>query len=188
MYKKKSNIWHLIFSVAVITVSFLVSGCAIYLPDSGFSKEVRNWKDFPEINRVALLDVPISSKIWLGDPMSDTGAAEFFFGILGAAVAASHSGDTVIDALSLSKAVQKEMQDSLEQAGFEVILLKAERQDPSKMLKDYGQFTQVDADVILEVAPIHVCFMGDSSEYDEDGLSPNVCLATACYQFQTVKR
>ena len=145
-------------SVCMITIlSGWLTGCA-FVPDNfAFTEEVVNKEALSEIKRVALLDVPIPTDIWLGDPGS--GGTSFFFGPLIMLATATHDGETITSGTLFSESTQEEMQKWLEQAGIEVVLLKADRGNKSKMLINYDQFSEVDADAILEIAPIVVGFM-----------------------------
>jgi len=161
-------------AVALCVVSAFSLGCA-YTPDNwAFEEEIIY---LTKVKRVALLDMPPPSKIWLGDP-SD-GGVSFFFGWIVGMTAATHSGDNPASGTFFSETTQRELKNWLEQAGVEVVLLKAERSNKSKLLKDYNQFDQVDADVILEVAPIFVGFREDTStiKFTDGDLSPEVSFA-----------
>jgi len=148
------------------------------MPDNwAFQDEIIDTKALSEIKRIALLDVPVPTDIWLGNPAS--GGTAFFFGPLIMLATATHSGETVTSGTLFSESTQKEMQNWLEQAGIEVVLLKAERAKKSKMLSNYDQFSGIDADAILEIAPIVVGFVEDLGEvhFTEGELSPDVALA-----------
>lgn len=162
-------------AVALCVVSAFSLSCA-YTPDNwAFEEEIIY---LTKVKRVALLDMPPPSKIWLGDP-SGGGTAVFFVGPVLALAADTHSSDNPASGTFFSETTQKELKNWLEQAGVEVVLLKAERASKSKMLKDYNQFGQVDADVILEVGPIFVGFREDTStmNFTDDELSPEVSYA-----------
>ena len=161
----------------IIALSVWLTGCA-YIPDNfQFSEEVVNKEALSEVKRVALLDVPPPTDIWLGDPGS--GGTSFFFGPLIMLATATHGGETVTSGALFSESTQKEMQNGLEQAGIEVVLLRAERVKKSKMLTSYDQFAEVDADAILEIASIRVGFMERLGEvhFTDGELSPDVALA-----------
>jgi len=161
-------------SILAISGLILIHGCAFTPDNRGIQEDVINSEALSLIKRIGLLDVPVPSEIWLGDPSSDAGL--FFFGLAGTFAAASHTGDRVVDGKIFSKTTQNEMRDWLEKAGFEVILLEAKRLHPSKMLLNYDQFEAVNADAILEVAPIQVGFREKSGEIhlSEGELSPDV--------------
>lgn len=84
--------------------------------------------------------------------------------------------DKVTSGSLISETTQKDLISWLEQAGIEVVLLKAERTNKSKMLKNYDQFTQVDADAILEVAPMGIGFMPELG-FGTSRVSPTVLYA-----------
>lgn len=167
------------YRVAVFFIlSLFLHGCA-YTPDNwAFDEEVLDKDALTKIKRVALLDMPPPSKIWLGDP-SGGGTAVFFLGPVLALGADTHSSDNPASSAFFSETTQKELKIWLEQAGMEVILLKAKRGEKPKFLHDYSQFEQVDADVILEVVPIFMGFRHDTSTMDftKGELSPEVTYA-----------
>jgi len=155
--------------VALCVVSLFFHGCA-FTPDNwAFQKEFIDTEALTQVNRVALLDVPQPSYIWLGKP--DSATAGFINPLISLAIS-THEGDDITNSAYISKTTQNELKKWLEQAGKEVVLLDAKRANKSKMLKNYDQFTQVDADAILEVAPVNVGFMPEPGFGSK--LSPSV--------------
>lgn len=157
----------------------LLSGCETFPNNWAFSKEVLNTEAHPQIRRIALLDVPIPSKIWLGKEKDSTRGAfvSFLASLLSLAEppGQNYEGGYITSGSLISESTQQEMQKWLEKEGVEVIILKAERSDPTKMLKDYGQFAQVNADAILEIAPITVGFVPYLQKIPwDDELSPDI--------------
>jgi hypothetical protein len=137
-------------------VSLFLQACA-FIPDNwAFSEEIMNTEALAKVNRVALLDVPEPSYIWLGSP--DTATAGFINPLISLAVS-THDGDDITNSAYISITTRNELEKWLEQAGKEVVLLDAKRTKPSKMLKNYDQFSHVNADAILEVAPVNVGYM-----------------------------
>lgn len=172
---KNSNIYRIKFITALLAL-IAVSGCA-YMPDNGFSREVFNKPDTLQIRKVALLDVPPPSGIWLGDPSS--GVAAGLLGPLAAMGTANHKGSSIIEATAISNSIRDELKSWLEKSGIEVVLLQATRSNKFKMLDGYSQFGAVDADVISEVAPMHVGFKEEIGKvhFTEGDLSPDIALA-----------
>lgn len=163
-------------SISVCATMFLsvwLAGCA-HTPDNfQFSEEVINKEALFMIKRVALLDVPTPTGIWLGDPGS--GVVAGIFGVAAAFATATHEGGIITSSEKFSEVTRDEMRNWLEEAEIEVILLKAERVKKSKMLRNYDQFKEVDVDAILEIAPIRVGFM--EKPFSMSGkLSPDVAL------------
>lgn len=161
---------------ATVILSAWLASCA-YTPDNfAFTKLVLNKEGIPKVKRVALLDVPTPTGIWLGDP---EGFAVGFINPLISLAGATHEGHTISSNEKFSEVTRDEMRNWLEKAGIEVTLLKADRVKKSKMLKNYDQFKEVDVDAILEIAPIRVGFVPDHSElrFTEGALSPDVALA-----------
>jgi len=162
--------------LALIAFVLLASGCA-YMPDNGFSRVVRHTGEDPGIRRVVLLDVPVASKIWLGDPGS--GAVAGLFGPLAALATASHDGSIVTNASAISASIEQSLQAWLEKSGVEVTTYRASRVKRSKLLSSYEQVPAGDADAILEVAPIHIGFRPELGKvhFGDAQLSPDVALA-----------
>jgi hypothetical protein len=154
---------------ALCAVSLFLHACA-FIPDNwAFQEEIIDTEALTKVKRVALLDVPQPSYIWLGSP--DSATAGFINPLISLAVS-THDGDAITNSAYISITTRNELEKWLEQAGKEVVLLDAKRTKPSKMLKNYDQFSHVDADAILEVAPVNVGYMpkpGFSSQ-----LSPSV--------------
>ena len=148
------------------TLIVLLSGCAT-MDNWRFAKEVINTGTY-QVKRVALLDVPIPEKVWLGWHLGTD-----LFGPLVSVATAGDDSDNPADASFVSVTTQIEMQNWLEKEGIEVILLKAERTNKTKMLEDYGQFSQVNADAILEIAPLFVGFLPSQGKQDVE-LSPDI--------------
>lgn len=138
-------------------------------------EEILNTEALAKVKRVAVLDVPLPSKIWLGDPSSAT--AGFINPLISLALT-THEGDTITKGAYISETIQKEMLNGLEQAGIEVILLEAERTNKHKLLEDYSQFEKLDVDAILEIGVISVGFREKTGEinFTDGELSPNVSL------------
>lgn len=142
--------------VALCTVSLFLHACA-FMPDNwAFQEEIIDTEALTKVKRVALLDVPQPSYIWLGKP--DSASAGFINPLISLAIS-THDGDAITNSAYISITTRDELKKWLEQAGREVVLLDAERVKKSKMLKNYDQFAHVDADAILEVAPVNVGFM-----------------------------
>jgi hypothetical protein len=142
-------------AVTLCVVSLLLNACA-FMPDNwAFQEEIIKTDELERIKRVALLDVPQPSYIWLGQP--DSATAGFINPLISLAVS-THEGDTITNSAYISETTRNELRNWLEQAGKEVTLLDAERENKSKMLENYEQFSEVDADAILEVAPINIGF------------------------------
>jgi hypothetical protein len=160
----------------IILLSVWLTGCA-FIPDNfQFSEEIVDYAAMRQVNvkRVALLDVPTPTGIWLGDPGS---GGALLFGPLVGLGAATHSGGEVTSVNFFSETTQQEVKIWLEEYGIEVILLKAERVKKSKMLKKYDQFKEIDADAILEIAPIRVGFIWNIGKtFSRKSLSPDVAL------------
>jgi hypothetical protein len=150
-------------------VALLLQACA-FMPDNwAVQDETIDSEALARVNRVALLDVPEPSHIWLGNP--DSATAGFINPLISLAIS-THEGDTITNSAFISITTRNELKKWLEQAGKEVILLDAERKDKSKMLENYDQFSKVDADAILEVAPVKVGFVEEPGFGSE--LSPSV--------------
>lgn len=96
----------------------------------------------------------------------------------------SQSGE-LIDASEILKTKQDELKPRLENSGIKVILLNVERINKFKMLHDYSQFTNIKADAILEVAPVHVGLKEEIGKvhFTQGELSPDIALA---YRLQSV--
>ncbi len=159
--------------IAVITAAMfvLLSGCAV-IPDNWiFTKEIRNIDQDTKIERIALVDVPVPSQIILGDEFSDT--AVNLFGMVGMLTVEDTEGNKIINGAFLSSKTRETLQGHLEEDGVEVVLLDAQRKDPSEMLEDYSQFTGVDADAILEVAFVRVGY-AKRIAFGADELGPQV--------------
>ena len=158
--------------VAFCVVSLFLHGCA-FMPDNWPVDEEILSTAPTKVKRIALLDVPEPSKIWLGDPSSAT--AGFINPLISLAVT-THEGDSITRGAYISETAQKEMQNWLEHAGFEVTLLEAERTNKHKILEDYSQFEMLDVDAILEIGPISVGFREKMGEmhFTEGELSPDV--------------
>lgn len=155
---------------ATILILVWLSGCA-FMPDNWpVREETLNVEALTKVKRIALLDVSQPSHIWLGKPDSST--AGFINPLISLAVT-THEGDTITNSAYISETTQKEMLNWLEQAGIEVILLEAERTNKHKILNDYAQFAQVNADAILEIAPVEVGFKHEGTK-TRGKLSPEV--------------
>ncbi len=151
-------------TITILLVS--ISGCAV-IPDNWiFTKEIKNTDELSQIKRIALLDVPIPSQIVLGSEISDTATA--VFGLVGMFTVEDTEGNKITSGSLLSATTQKELKDHLEKDGIEVILLEAERKDKSEMLKNYDQFTEVDADAILEVAFVSVGYRERIASFSDE--------------------
>ena len=138
-----------------LLVLFL-SGCAAVPDNWAFNEEVIDYIGLQELSRIALLDVPTPSNIVLGDQFSDT--AWFLFGTVGGLAVENTEGNKIVTGKLFSEVTQNSLEEHLEWLDFEVILIRADRKEPSKMLTSYDQFAQIDADAILEVAPVEVGF------------------------------
>ncbi len=150
--------------IAFCLLTFYLSGCAVTPDNWAFQKEVIKTDELNQIKRIALLDVPPPSNIVLGDQFSDS--ATGFFGLVGMFTVEDTEGRKITSGTLVSETTQNELKKWLEQAGIEVIQVKAERKNKSKMLKSYEQFSQVDADAILEVAPVSVGFKYNLYEFE----------------------
>ena len=140
------------------------------MPDNwAVQEETIDTEALARVNRVALLDVPEPSHIWLGKP--DSATAGFINPLISLAIS-THEGDAITNSAFISKTTRNELKKWLEQAGKEVVLLDAERENKSKMLNNYDQFSDVDSDAILEVAPVMVGFK-DKPGFGSE-LSPSV--------------
>ena len=90
----------------------------------------------------------------------------FWVGFFGAVTIENTEGNILTSRSWVADTTQKELKNWLEQTGIEVVLVEAEREKESKMLKDYGQFAQVDADAVLEVAFISIGFVDELGKVD----------------------
>jgi hypothetical protein len=154
---------------ALCAVSLFLHACA-FIPDNwAFQEEIIDTEALTKVKRVALLDVPQPSYIWLGSP--DSATAGFINPLISLAVS-THDGDAITNSAYISITTRNELEKWLERAGKKVVLLDAKRTNRSKMLKNYDQFAHVDADAILEVAPVNVGFMPEPGFGSQ--LSPSV--------------
>ena len=156
-------------SIIILLVS--VSGCAVIPDNFIFTEEIKNVDELSEIKRIALLDVPVPSQIILGNEFSDS--ATNVFGLVGMFTVEDTEGNKITSGAFLSSTTRKELKSHLEKEGIEVVLQEAERKDKSEMLKNYDQFTQVDADAILEVAFVRVGFVERLGSFSDE-LGPEI--------------
>lgn len=133
-----------------------VTGCAVMPENRPFHNEIIKIDELAQIKRIGLLDVPPPENIQLGPAVSRD--AQWWVGRF-AILIENNEGNAIISGSQVSERTQNELKTRLEQAGTQVMLIKAKRTDPSKMLEDYSQFAQVNADAILEVAPIKIGFI-----------------------------
>jgi hypothetical protein len=159
----------------LITFFSIFFGCA-YMPDNGISKAIVNQERLKKVNTIALLDVANPSKYWMGDPHS--GVAAGLFGPILSLGTANHEKNDIFRRLKFSTTATEDLRAALKKEGFKVILLNAKRPEgaKSKLFNDYSTVMNINADAILDVAPIHIGYREKIGEmhFSKGALSPDV--------------
>jgi len=162
--------------LTILIISFsLFFGCA-YMPDNGASNEVVNYDQLKQVKTIALLDVATPSKYWMGKASS--GVVSGLFGPTVSMATAEHEESDIFGRLNFTSTATDNLRSALENEGFDVILLKADRPSDakSKLLDDYSSLSNVNADAILDVGPIHIGYREEigAVNFTEGALSPDV--------------
>ena len=158
-----------------LALALTLSGCA-YSPDNYVYSEQIDTARLSTIKKIALLDVPVPSGIWLGSPGS--GETAGIFGPLVALATASHEGDRIVNPAAISAKIHDDTKEWLQSTGIVVSTVRAQRPNPSKMLRNYDQFRSLEVDAILEIGTSAIGFRPEIGKFQlsEDELSPDVVL------------
>jgi hypothetical protein len=136
------------FGAAAVALAVLSAGCA------GVSSQQFNAQGEP-LKTIAFINVPNPVQYEAVDWGSEAG----MFGAVGG-VAIQADAKTMSEALTkaakeasfdYSREMQAAVAERLKRAGFKVVIVRAEREAPNKLISDYGKVPAADADALLDI-------------------------------------